>query len=299
MNVLNMFEDRVGAIFGTSRQGYTAPFSFKKLAKQAAREMEAETFVVNGVNTAPGLYTILVSKDDDLVMRPLYAQITSETSQFIQAQAQKHNYVFVGEPVVRFMADPSLRSGKFSVFAENVDARTLDRLRSEEADFLHPGARKKAEAAEAPAADSDGFDKIPFDVDIMAPGEAAVPATQLREDVDAGSDLNGGVSAEISSVPQKEAVTALLIDRESGQTYTATAPRTIIGRERTPKGIVLKDPNVSRRHSEMTYADGEWSISDLNSTNGTLVNDVDIDECVLRDGDTITLGLVNLEFREN
>ncbi len=32
--------------------------------------------------------------------------------------------------------------------------------------------------------------------------------------------------------------------------------------------------------------------------NGTLVNDVDIGRCVLRDGDLITLGLTNLEFRE-
>ena len=43
----------------------------------------------------------------------------------------------------------------------------------------------------------------------------------------------------------------------------------------------------------------DWRIRDLNSTNGTLVNDVDVDECPLRDGDLITLGLTNLEFREN
>jgi len=41
------------------------------------------------------------------------------------------------------------------------------------------------------------------------------------------------------------------------------------------------------------------TIIDLHSTNGTLVNDIDIDECILRDGDLVTVGLVNLEFREN
>ena len=45
--------------------------------------MEAETYVINGVDTAPALYTILVSSEDDLAMRPLYAQITKETAQFI------------------------------------------------------------------------------------------------------------------------------------------------------------------------------------------------------------------------
>ena len=88
MNFLNVFEQRVGGLFGATAQGLTAPFSFKKLAKKAAREMEAETFVIDGVDTAPALYTILVSSEDDLAMRPLYAQLTSETAQFIEGQAQ-------------------------------------------------------------------------------------------------------------------------------------------------------------------------------------------------------------------
>ena len=51
MNFLNIFEDHVAGIFGATR----APFSFKKLAKQAARDMEDQTLVINGVNTAPAL----------------------------------------------------------------------------------------------------------------------------------------------------------------------------------------------------------------------------------------------------
>jgi hypothetical protein len=30
-----------------------------------------------------------------------------------------------------------------------------------------------------------------------------------------------------------------------------------------------------------------------------MVNDIDVDSCVLRDGDLITVGLMNLEFRRN
>ena len=63
MNFLNIFEERVSAIFDATPQGYTAPFSFKKLAKQAAREMEDQTLVINGVNTAPALYTVLIAAD--------------------------------------------------------------------------------------------------------------------------------------------------------------------------------------------------------------------------------------------
>ena len=386
VNFLNVFEERVGSIFGAAPQGFTAPFSFKKLAKKAAHEMENETFVINGVDTAPALYTILVSPDDDAAMRPLYPQLTHETSQFIEGQAQRRGYTFVGQPLVRFMVDPSLRSGKFSVFAENVDVRTLNRLHQEESAFLGnsvggaaaeaaparrdgalgarqkiaPSARQAAPVLKAvepkPLGSTDaGLDVMPSDLDLNEPGIAAVanslpaiepinqepvspgdysesmpvppapvaPAAEAAGDIphtpltqrrpaftplvdprrnagDAAAMRMAGAAAAtpqpITPAPQQQ-VTCLLIDRQSGRTYTATAPRTIIGRERNSGGIMLRDPNVSRRHAELSFDGASWHITDLNSTNGTLVNDVDIDECALRDGDLITLGLVNLEFR--
>ena len=105
MSFLSDFEGRISSVFGAAPQGYTEPFSFKKLAKRAAREMENETYEIDGVDTAPGLYTVLVSATDDSLMRPLYEQITFETASFVTAQAQKKGYTFVGSPLVRFMVD--------------------------------------------------------------------------------------------------------------------------------------------------------------------------------------------------
>lgn len=403
MNFLNVFEERIGSLFGATTQGLTAPFSFKKLAKKAAREMEAETFVINGVDTAPALYTILVSSEDDLVMRPLYSQLTSETAQFIEGQAQQKGYVFVGRPVVRFMADPSLRSGRFSVFAENIDVQTLNRLREEEARFLGSdtsvsgglggAAAVPNEAIAAAAPVASDFAAAPAASDFMAgaqpvqavtaqpmqpiatqqPFEApqqvqvaqdvapvqpiqSIPAVQNVQPVQAygtpspvASPVFGNLDAGLDTLPQDDfyaaaapvasaapvaatpvaavpsvpnvtpavaapqtvrvaqptaapaaaPITALLIDRTSGRTYTVQAPRTVLGRERNAGGIVLHDPNVSRAHAEITFDGRGWNLRDLNSTNGTLVNDTDVTTCALRDGDLITLGLTNLEFREN
>ena len=145
MNFLNIFEDRVAGIFGAAQ----APFSFKKLAKQAAREMEDQTLVINGVNTAPALYTVLIAADDDQLLAPYYSQLASEVTEFVRAQAEKKRYRFVGTPLVRFMIDPSLKPGKFSVFAENVDAPTLARLYEEERAYLE-GASGKATPAPTP-----------------------------------------------------------------------------------------------------------------------------------------------------
>lgn len=345
MNFFNVFEDRIASVFGTSPQGYTEPFSFKKLAKRAAKEMEKETYVINGVDTAPGLYTILVSSADDAVMRPLYGALTNEIAQFVEGQAQSKGYTFVGEPLVRFMVDPSLRSGKFSVFAENVDARTLGRLRAEEISFLEKApdlAEQRSAAAarrQAPsptprssararvpqvtvppqepvptppavpqefAPEADGLDVLPANevnnpmllsehaTPQPVPNPVAAPAPQTVRRPSQQQE-----PAQASARPAAPAAACMLIDRKTGQTYNVTSPRAIIGRERNRGGVVLRDPNVSRRHAELSYDGRTWRIADLNSTNGTLVNDVNVDECALRSGDLITLGLTNLEFREN
>ena len=74
VNFLNVFEERISGLFGDSAQA-AAPFSFKKLAKKASSELEKETYVINGVDTAPALFTVLISADDDAAMRPLYASL--------------------------------------------------------------------------------------------------------------------------------------------------------------------------------------------------------------------------------
>ena len=178
MNFLNIFEDRVASIFGAAQ----APFSFKKLAKQAAREMEDQTLVINGVDTAPALYTVLISADDDPLLAPYYAQLAREVSEFVKAQAEKKRYRFSGSPLVRFMIDPSLKAGKFSVFAENVDAPTLARLYEEERAFLNGGKQGGANA---------------FGSRTPAPSPVSQPApSPLAADAEMGASAAAGIAGQ-------------------------------------------------------------------------------------------------------
>jgi hypothetical protein len=318
MNLLKTFESRVSDAFGAAPQGYAAPISFKKLAKRAAREMEAETYEIDGVDTAPALITILVASADDATMRPLYGQLTSEVVSFVEAKAQEKRYVFVGKPLARFMVDPSLKSGKFAVFAENVDARTLARLRQEEEAFINGSAGVGGAAARPQEIGAKVShvrqrelvpipEQIPGAAQVITDGEVltagshmAVPATQLRTPAHAApvptaTDPFGDEPEPAAPANPK----FLIIDRQSGRTYSGTAPVAVVGRERSQAHIVLHDPNVSRKHAELRFDGQNWHIHDLRSTNGTLVNDVDVDECILKDGDLLTVGLMNLEFREN
>ena len=62
--------------------------------------------------------------------------------------------------------------------------------------------------------------------------------------------------------------------------------------------IAIEDLNVSRTHAEIRRENANaWSVADLGSTNGTLVNNRRITRCPLRNGDLLTFGLSTFEFR--
>jgi hypothetical protein len=61
--------------------------------------------------------------------------------------------------------------------------------------------------------------------------------------------------------------------------------------------IVLTDPGASRRHAQIVRGDDGFAITDLGSTNGTLVNGEPVRERLLVDGDRITIGSTVFEFR--
>ena len=122
-----------------------------------------------------------------------------------------------------------------------------------------------------------------------------VPETKRRHAAPAIPEIDPAPAP----APAPAVAECLLIDRQSGRTFKVAAPSGVIGRERGKVDVALTDPNISRRHAELKYDGRYWHIVDLRSTNGTLVNDIDIDECILHSGDLITVGLTNLEFREN
>jgi len=58
--------------------------------------------------------------------------------------------------------------------------------------------------------------------------------------------------------------------------------------------LVLKDSRVSRRHARLHARDGVLVLTDLGSTNGTLVNGHRVTELVLGAGDRIQIGETSL-----
>jgi hypothetical protein len=119
-------------------------------------------------------------------------------------------------------------------------------------------------------------------------------AEPAGRDYDYGQPAGGGYGGYAQPPAQGDypstghAVT-LQLDDGSGRTYQLREGANVIGRGQDAQ-FRLPDTGVSRRHLEIRW-DGQVALlSDLNSTNGTTVNNAPVQEWQLADGDVIRLG---------
>src|SRR5688572_4986311 len=87
----------------------------------------------------------------------------------------------------------------------------------------------------------------------------------------------------------------VLTEGFAGRTLELKVDRTTVGRLED-NAFQLAEPSVSSHHCEILLRDNEVVIKDLNSTNGTFINGQKITEGVLKPGQTLKLGQVELRL---
>lgn len=108
----------------------------------------------------------------------------------------------------------------------------------------------------------------------------------------------GTIEAELATSPVSPASGARLqaLDGDIDPPDFVLEPLTFIGR--TPENQVrIYKPAVSRRHAQISAADGGWMLRDLSSENGTYVNGQRITERLLADGDRVQFGTSRFLFK--
>src|SRR5208282_704567 len=91
---------------------------------------------------------------------------------------------------------------------------------------------------------------------------------------------------------------AKLVIQNQGMTGRACelhTDRTTIGRVED-NTFQIADASVSSHHCEVLLRGGEVLIRDLNSTNGSFINNAQITESVLKPGQTLRLGQIELKL---
>jgi Protein of unknown function (DUF3662)/FHA domain len=81
------------------------------------------------------------------------------------------------------------------------------------------------------------------------------------------------------------------------QTYAVLRSPSRVGRL-ADNDIVLDDKRVSRHHAELSTDGSRWLLKDIGSTNGTAVNGKIVREIVLKPGDTISLGGLEVTWEQ-
>ncbi len=124
---------------------------------------------------------------------------------------------------------------------------------------------------------------------------------------DAATTRSGGTgwtSQAIPAVRSKIEEPAHLIlrtyDNENVRDYVLDKPEMSIGRARGSDILLSRDKWISRRHATIFYKNGQYSIRDERSVNGTFVNSQQLDESssrVLQNGDHIGIGEHELIFQ--
>lgn len=287
MSIFDILEGRMQELFEGNR--VVSPIAFKSLAREAVHRMKRGAVRLDGRKFAPTLYTIMVSPQDDRMVAPFYTEVTGELVDFLSHEASNVGLEMADAPVVRLIADSTIKSGKFDVIAEVVPPEILAELRREEADYAAgrasgAGAGATPMKPASPMAPRRAAARRPTPVAAGPAPAATVPAA-------------GAVREPMAPAPSSGSGACELRDLKSGQTWRLERD-TVIGREQASADLVLPDSNVSRRHAQVSYDGAGWSVADLGSTNGTRVNGQRVSQSPLHTGDTLTLGLHELHFQE-
>jgi hypothetical protein len=149
-------------------------------------------------------------------------------------------------------------------------------------------------------------DSVSLDATNIEPSPLAddAGATRFADDDQTVGDMEAVSAAAAASVDEPAGERTFLLPlaallgegAANGEAEYRLGALNIIGRSDDAQ-IQLNRPGVSRRHALVSIGPGGFTIKDLKSQNGTLVNGERITETTLADGDKVEIGDVQLTFR--
>jgi pSer/pThr/pTyr-binding forkhead associated (FHA) protein len=134
------------------------------------------------------------------------------------------------------------------------------------------------------AAPGDSIDLGTTTLRVLAPSASALADTRASVGLQQNSGAAGDIGIEVISGPA------------AGNQIPVGFEPFVLGRAEAGTGKLGNDPELSRRHASISYFDtGRLVVEDLDSTNGTFVNEHRIFmPTILKPGDAIRLGTSTL-----
>jgi hypothetical protein len=238
MNLLKSVENTIARLVeGSFGRAFRSEVRPIELARKLAREMDSHrTYSVSRVY-APNEYVVWLSPEDRERYEGVEGEVIDELCAYLLEHARRENLILAGGVHVSFSTDERLSLGEFGIQAKLV---RLD-------DQSEEGSQGAAGRAAAGARDEHG--------------KTMIYSTSAR--------VGGPVEASQHPRPQRALLAVggsrLLLPPDGGT----------VGRSRDCD-VVLDDSGISRRHAEIRPTPDGWEIQDLGSTNGVLVNGLQV-----------------------
>ncbi|MFC6672948.1 FHA domain-containing protein [Marinobacterium aestuariivivens] len=159
----------------------------------------------------------------------------------------------------------------------------------------------RIEAGEAHPGDEIRLDRLAFKV--LGPVTADLETTRLRDPeatalhvADSTALLQAGGEAEEGT--RLLGAPAAWLEGAGVERFALEPGLIRIGRA-PDNDLVLDDPSVSSRHAELGFQHGQWTLTDLQSTNGSYVGDEAAESSPLSSGDRLRFGKVEMQFKQD
>jgi hypothetical protein len=230
-----------------------------ELARKLTREMDANRTVSVSRVYAPNEYSVWLSPKDRERYRGVESDVIDELSAYMLEHARREDLILASRLQIVFHTDERLSLGEFGIQARLVQP---------------PGEEHAAPAPASPA---------------QPPARAQEHGNTM---IYSNSERLQAPLEEAKAQPRPQRALLALADRR----LIVPPGGATIGRSRECD-VVIEDAGISRRHAEIRPGPAGWTVADLGSTNGVLVNGQQVDVArALQPGDRVELGSTEFVF---
>ena len=292
MGLFDRVEQRLErAVNGAFARAFKSEVQPVEIASAIRRAMDDRAAILGpGRTIVPNLYTVELSDTDYDRLGGYDEELENELIAAAQEHAESQRYQPGGPLQVSFASANDLETGVFRL-------RTSTARRPGDVSGRRDDSRRDDSQRDQPR--NAGLPAAAAPQPVPAPFPPPVPAARHVDD-----DGLEATQAQAPVAPPAPPRRVNPADRPwldvDGERYPLMGAITVLGRD-DAADIVLDDPGISRRHSEIRVTnDGPHlvaSIRDLGSTNGTFVNSERISSQRLSDGDRVTVGRTSVVYR--
>ncbi len=277
------------AVQGTFAKHLRSAVHPVEIASNIRRAMDDRAVTSSGRAIVPNVFTIELSPGDYDRLHPELSHVEMDLVAAAEEHCEGQRYTPAGPIDIIFEEHEDLETGVFRIRPSKASRPRATGLTGQER-ALRPQHRP----AEDEAPDASPAPAAPPASAVAAAAAGAAPA---RDEVDGAARQRQAPRPPRPARNNPADRPWLDVD---GERYPLMGAITVLGRDDVAD-IILDDPGISRRHSELRVTtDGPHTVTtirDLGSTNGTYVNGERITSEHLHDGDRVTVGRTSITFR--